>query len=243
LDDFVMHVTKKTLLYSGKAKTLYATDHDEYLIADFRDDTTAFDGIKKEAIQNKGKTNCAISNKIMHFLSANGIKTHFVAQLSDHEIIVRKLTMLPLESVVRNMAAGSLCRRLGIAPKTKFTPPLFEFFYKNDALHDPLVTREHALAFGWASAEQLQGMHDLSLRIHALLTKFFADHGMLLVDAKYEFGIDASGEIMLADEVSPDSCRIWDAETMESLDKDRFRQDMGRVIESYMEIAQRIGCR
>lgn len=238
-----MDVKKQQLIYSGKAKSLYATDKNEYLIADFRDDTTAFDGAKKEALDNKGNINCAISMNIMQHLQDNGIATHQVEQLSDHEVLVHKLTMLPLECVVRNVAAGSLCRRLGIELKTKLSPPLFEFFYKNDELHDPIVTREHALAFGWATNDQMNEMTQLSLRIHALLTDYFAKNDMILVDAKYEFGIDSQGRVVLGDEISPDSCRIWDAASEESMDKDRFRKDMGGVMDAYAEIARRIGCK
>lgn len=237
-----MNINKKELLYSGKAKSLYKTDQGGLLISEFRDDTTAFDGVKKEALPAKGKTNCAISTKIMQFLADNGIKTHYVDSISDHEMVIKSLTMLPLECVVRNMAAGSLCRRLGIEERTKFSPALFEFFYKNDELHDPLVTREHALAFAWATERQLDELQEISIKMHALLTKYFADHGMLLVDAKYEFGVDSDGNIVLADEISPDSCRIWDSETMEPLDKDRFRHDMGGVMEAYTEIAKRLNC-
>ena len=237
-----MNLSKQKLLYSGKAKSLYTTEDASYLIADFRDDTTAFDGAKKEALENKGKINCAISGVLLRYLHENGIPTHQVKQISEHEVLVHKLQMLPLECVVRNVAAGSICRRLGIAEKKPLSPPLFEFFYKNDELHDPLVTREHALAFAWATTEEMDAMQKLSLRIHSLLTEFFAARGMLLVDAKYEFGINDAGQIVLADEVSPDSCRIWDAETGNPMDKDRFRHDMGGVMDAYAEIARRLGC-
>ena len=236
-----MNLVKKDALYQGKAKTLYATDQDEYLIADFRDDTTAFDGEKKEALENKGRVNCAISLFLMEYLQQQGIKTHFVSVLSENEVVVKRLRMVPLESVVRNIAAGSLCRRLGVESKMKLDPPLFEFFYKNDELHDPLVAREHALAFGWASSAEMDQMQQLSLRVHSLLTDLFKEKNMILVDAKYEFGVDSTGAVVLGDEISPDSCRIWDEDTLESLDKDRFRKGLGGVVDAYMEIARRLG--
>ncbi len=232
---------KRDKLYQGKAKTLYQTDDPDLLIADFRDDTTAFDGEKKATLQDKGSVNNQISAFIMQYLERHGVATHFVAKLSTHETLVKKLKMIPLECVVRNVAAGSLCRRLGIQEKMELKPPLFEFFLKNDALHDPLVTEDHALAFAWATQNQMDSMRSYTLRINALLQTLFSEAGMILVDSKYEFGVGSDGEIYLGDEISPDSCRIWDAHTHEVLDKDRFRKDMGRVIESYKEIAHKLG--
>lgn len=231
---------KGELLYKGKAKSLYLTNDPELLIADFRDDTTAFDGGKCEQLSQKGQTNNLISEYIMAQLEAAGIKTHFVKRLSDHESLVKRLTMLPIECVVRNIAAGSLCRRLGIPSGLKLSSPLFEFFLKNDELHDPMICREHALAFSWATAEQLDGMQQASLAINAVLRQLFSDAGLILVDAKFEFGM-AEGQLYLGDEISPDSCRVWDALTNESLDKDRFRKDLGGVVESYQQIAERLG--
>ncbi len=236
-----MDISKVDLLYSGKAKSLFSTNDPDLLIAEFRDDTTAFDGAKHEQLTDKGAVNNLINARIMEVLAAAGIPTHFQCLLSNTEAVVRRLTMIPLENVVRNIAAGSLCRRLGIEPKQPLNPPLYELFLKNDELHDPIVNQHHALSFGWATNEQLQQMRSLSLKINEVLTAFLADASLVLVDAKFEFGVGQDNRIYLGDEVSPDSCRIWDAATHKPLDKDRFRQDMGDVIASYKEIARRIG--
>jgi len=236
-----MDINKTDLLYSGKAKSLFNTNEQDLLISEFRDDTTAFDGAKKAALTDKGQVNNKISAHIMEYLAEAGVLTHFECLLSDTESVVRRLKMIPLENVVRNIAAGSLCRRLGIEPNTELHPPLHELFLKNDELHDPMVTEAHALSFGWATQEQLHTMRKMSLRINELLVKLFKDAGLILVDAKYEFGVGSDGGIYLGDEISPDSCRIWDGVTRESLDKDRFRKDMGDVISSYRKIAERLG--
>jgi len=236
-----MNIVKGAELYRGKAKTMYETNQPEVLIAEFRDDTSAFDGVKKEALKDKGMVNNAISTFIMQYLSDNGVRTHFIEKLSDTETAVRRLKMIPLESVVRNRAAGSLCRRLGIEEGRVLDEPLYETFLKNDELHDPIVNSEHAILFGWANEQQLQEMRVISLTINNLLQALFAKAGLILVDAKYEFGVDEKGQVYLADEISPDSCRIWDESSKEKLDKDRFRQDLGKVIESYQQIASRIG--
>lgn len=236
-----MPVTLKEQIYVGKAKTMYSTDDPELLIADFRNDTTAFDGVKKAKLDDKGYVNNMISAHIMIHLAQHGIPTHFVEKLSDQQSLVRRLTMVPVECVVRNVAAGSLCRRLGIQAGRELDPPLFELFLKDDGLHDPMINREHAINFGWATVEQLDAMRELSLKINQLLQELFRNAGLILVDSKYEFGVAADGQICLGDEISPDSCRIWDQQTHEVLDKDRFRQDMGNVIESYKEIAERLG--
>lgn len=236
-----MKVKKEDLLYSGKAKSLFFTDQNDLLIAEFRDDTTAFDGAKHEKLADKGVVNNQISAFLMERLEEAGIPTHFECLLNDSESIVKKLKMIPLENVVRNIAAGSLCRRLGIESGLQLDPPLHELFLKNDELHDPMVTEQHAIVFGWATDNQLQKMKSLSYKINDVLKKIFREAGLLLVDAKYEFGIDKNGEICVGDEISPDSCRIWDAETKESLDKDRFRKDLGDVIPSYQKIAERLG--
>lgn len=229
------------MLYSGKAKSLYTTNNSDLLIAEFRDDTTAFDGEKHEQLKNKGRVNSAISTFIMKVLSDAGVPTHFEDVLSDTEIVVKRLNMIPLESVVRNIAAGSLCRRLGVQEKMKLEPPMYEIFLKNDELHDPLVNDNHALLFGWATREQLDTMQAITLKINSVLSDLFSKAGMIMVDAKFEFGLDVSGQIVLGDEISPDSCRIWDADTLEPLDKDRFRKDMGDVVGKYQEIADRLG--
>lgn len=231
---------KGELLYSGKAKSLFKTDDEDLLICEFRDDTTAFDGVKHEKLANKGKINNAISSHIMKHLADNGVQTHIHSFLSENEIVVKRLTMLPIESVIRNVAAGSLTRRLGIAEGLILEEPLFELFLKNDELHDPMINNEHVIMFGWATQEQIDQVRTISIKINALLVDLFKQAGLTLVDAKYEFGL-FDGEVILADEISPDSCRIWDVETHEKLDKDRFRHDMGNVMESYQLIAERLG--
>ncbi|HLD16540.1 MAG TPA: phosphoribosylaminoimidazolesuccinocarboxamide synthase [Coxiellaceae bacterium] len=231
---------KGKLLYTGKAKSLYETQDPHFLIAEFRDDTTAFDGVKHEQLLHKGAVNCRINACLMSLLNQNEIPTHFESLLSSTEAIVKRLTMVPVECVIRNIAAGSLCRRLGIPAKQVLNPPLFELFLKNDALHDPLINAQHAIQFGWATEDQLKTMQTLTYKINALLIPLFEKGGMTLVDAKYEFGVGREGRIYLGDEISPDSFRAWDKASGESLDKDRFRQDLGRVIESYEIIAERI---
>lgn len=235
-----MSVQKRSLLYAGKAKSLFETDDADLLIAEFRDDTSAFDGVKTESLADKGATNNTISTHIMRVLAEAGVPTHFVETLTKTEVVVKRLTMVPVECVVRNIAAGSLCRRLGVEPRLPLTPPMYELFLKNDDLHDPLINDNHAIAFGWATADQLSEMKRLTLLINDVLQTMFADVGLTLVDAKFEFGIDAQGKVVLGDEISPDSCRIWEADTLEPLDKDRFRQDMGGVIESYKKIVERL---
>ncbi len=236
-----MNLEKKQKRYSGKAKDLYETNDPELLIADFRDDTSAFDGEKLAKLADKGNVNNRISSFIMQHLAAEGVPTHFVSLLSSHEVVVKRLKMIPLECVIRNIAAGSLCRRLGIEAGKELDPPLFEFFLKNDALHDPLVTENHALSFGWATQVQMDQMKTYTLKINQVLQALFAQAGMILVDSKYEFGVGSDGQVYLGDEISPDSCRIWDAKTKIVLDKDRFRKDMGNVIESYKEVAAKLG--
>lgn len=236
-----MTIEKKELLYSGKAKSLYSTNDDDLLIADFRDDTTAFDGVKREKLANKGSVNNHISAYIMKALEDAGVRTHFKEMISPTETLVRRLKMIPLESVIRNIAAGSLCRRLGITSGMELNPPLYELFFKNDELHDPLVNEGHAISFGWAVSEQLHEMRAITFKVNDVLKNLFSQAGLVLVDAKYEFGIGSDGKMYLGDEVSPDSCRIWDKVTHEPLDKDRFRQDLGNVVGSYQHIAELLG--
>lgn len=231
---------KKELLYSGKAKSLYTTSDPDVLLADFRDDTTAFDGAKHAQLTDKGEVNQAISAFIMQHLQDNGVETHFIETVSSTQCLVKKLKMLPIECVIRNIAAGSLCRRLGVEQALQLETPLFEFFLKNDELHDPLITADHALSFGWATQTQLDDMRKKTYLINEILSKLFLDAGMILVDAKYEFGL-LGDQIVLGDEISPDSCRIWDSETREPLDKDRFRQEKGGVVEAYKIVMQRLG--
>jgi len=232
---------KRTELYRGKAKTVYTTDDPDKLILHFRNDTSAFDGEKVEQLERKGMVNNKFNNFIMGKLEAAGIATQIVDVVSDTETVVKKLHMIPVECVVRNYAAGSLVRRLGVEEGQALTPATFELFLKNDALHDPMINESHAITFGWATAEQLATMKALTFQINDVLKQLFEDAGMLLVDFKLEFGLDSAGNIVLGDEFSPDGCRLWDKETRKKLDKDRFRQGLGGVVEAYEEVAQRLG--
>ena len=209
-------------------------------MVEFRDDTSAFDGEKMAQLQAKGRINHAISNHLMRVLAEEGIPTHWLQAVSPTRSLVKALSMMPVECVVRNVAMGSLCRRLGVQSGLSLSPPLYELFLKNDELHDPMINEDHAISFGWAKAEHLSVMRDYSLQINTILRRVFSDAGLLLIDAKYEFGLFGD-DVVLGDEISPDSCRIWDALTHEPLDKDRFRQDMGGVVDSYAEIASRLG--
>ncbi|RUO55487.1 phosphoribosylaminoimidazolesuccinocarboxamide synthase [Pseudidiomarina homiensis] len=232
---------KRTELYRGKAKTVFTTDDPERLVLHFRNDTSAFDGEKVEQLERKGMINNKFNNFIMAKLEAAGIPTQIDKVLSDTDTLVKRLDMIPVECVVRNYAAGSLVRRLGVEEGQALSPATFELFLKNDALHDPMINESHVVAFGWATAEQLAKMKELTFQVNDVLLKLFADAGMLLVDFKLEFGVDAHGTIVLGDEFSPDGCRLWDAATRKKLDKDRFRQGLGGVVEAYEEVAQRLG--
>jgi len=227
-------------LYTGKAKSMYATDDADVLVMRFRDDTSAFDGEKKAQLARKGAVNNKFNAFIMGKLREAGVPIHFERLLSDNDSLVKRLDMIPVECVVRNLAAGSLCRRLGVKEGTELNPPTFEFFLKNDALHDPMINDSHIRAFGWASEDEIARMKALTFRVNEVLKKLFLDAGILLVDYKLEFG-RFHGEVVLGDEFSPDGCRLWDATTREKLDKDRFRQDLGNVIEAYEEVARRLG--
>jgi len=231
---------KKQELYSGKAKSVFATDDKDYVVLSFRDDTSAFDGEKVEQLSRKGEVNNKFNAFIMQYLSDNGIPTHFETLLNDTESLVKNMQMMPVECVVRNVASGSLVRRLGVEDGMELNPPVFEFFLKNDALHDPMINEFHIETFGWAKSEDIIKMKELTFKVNEILKKIFADAGMVLVDYKLEFGL-FNGEVYLGDEFSPDGCRLWDAETRKKLDKDRFRQGLGGVIEAYIEVAQRIG--
>ena len=227
-------------LYRGKAKTVYSTDDSDKLILYFRNDTSAFDGEKVEQLERKGMVNNYFNAFIMEKLEAAGIPTQFDRVLSDQETLVKRLDMVPIECVVRNIATGSLVRRLGVEDGLELNPPTFEFFLKNDALHDPMVNDYHILSFGWGTQEEIDKMKELTFKVNEVLKKLFLDAGMLLVDYKLEFG-RFKGELVLGDEFSPDGCRIWDADTRKKLDKDRFRQGLGGVIEAYEEVARRLG--
>lgn len=235
-----LNVEKQQELYKGKAKTVYATNDADRLILFFRNDTSAFDGKKLAQLDRKGMVNNKFNAFIMQKLQAAGIPTHFEGLLNDQECVVKKLQMLPVECVVRNRAAGSMCRRLGIAEGTELNPPTFEFFLKSDALGDPMINESHIETFGWATREQVDAMKAMSFRVNQILQEIFLAGDMLLVDSKLEFGL-FRGELTLGDEFSPDGCRLWDKNTREKLDKDRFRQDLGDVVEAYEQVARRIG--
>lgn len=231
---------KKEAIYSGKAKTVYKTEDPERFVLHFRDDATAFNGVKHATFANKGAINNQFNAFIMQKLQAEGIKTHFEKLISPVESIVKKLEMIPVECVIRNITAGNLCKRLGVPEGQELNPPIFELYLKSDSLNDPMITPEHVRAFHWASDEDLKVMRNLTFKVNDILKPLFANAGMLLVDFKLEFG-KFHGEIYLGDEFSPDGCRLWDAKTREILDKDRFRKDLGNLIESYEEVAKRLG--
>ena len=231
---------KGALLYSGKAKSVYTTADPGRLVLEFRDDTSAFDGEKTARLARKGEVNNRFNAFVMERLEAAGIPTHHAGLLSATESLVKRLEMLPVECVVRNIAAGSLCRRLGVAEGRDLEPPVFEFFLKDDALHDPMINDAHIRTFGWATGEEVARMQALSLAVNDVLKALFADAGLLLVDYKLEFG-RWQGQLCLGDEMTPDGCRLWDAETRDKLDKDRFRQGLGGVVEAYEEVARRLG--
>ena len=231
---------KREQLYARKAKSIYKTDDPDHVIMLFRNDTSAFDGKRIEQLDRKGMVNNKFNAFIMGKLQAAGVPTHFVKLLSDTEVLVKTMQMIPVECVVRNLAAGSLVRRLGVQEGIELSPPTFELFLKNDALGDPMVNESHVQSFGWATPEQLARMKELTFRINTVLKDLFATGNMLLVDFKVEFGL-YKGEVILGDEFSPDGCRLWDKDTREKLDKDRFRQNLGNVVESYELVGQRLG--
>ena len=225
---------------TGKAKSLYTTNDEQYLVMEFRDDTSAFDGKKTAALENKGKVNNQFNAFIMEFLSTKEINTHFIKLLSNNESLVRNLDMFPIECVVRNRATGSLCKRLGIEDGYILETPLFEFFLKDDDLGDPLINDNHIISFGWATKEELGVMQSITLKVNEILVDFFSEANLLLIDFKLEFG-KFKDQIMLGDEFTPDGCRLWGKDTLNKMDKDRFRQDLGNVIETYGEVADRLG--
>lgn len=231
---------KREQLYAGKAKSIYKTDDPDHVIMLFRNDTSAFDGKRIEQLDRKGMVNNKFNAFIMTKLQEAGIPTHFVKLLSDTESLVKTMEMIPVECVVRNLTAGSLVRRLGVQEGMDLNPPTFELFLKNDALGDPMVNESHVQSFGWATPEQMARMKELTFKINAVLKDLFASGNMLLVDFKVEFGLH-KGEVILGDEFSPDGCRLWDKDTREKLDKDRFRQNLGNVVESYEMVGQRLG--
>lgn len=233
---------KRELLYTGKAKSVYTTDDPDLLVILYRNDTSAFDGKKVEQLDRKGMVNNKFNAFVMGKLAAAGIPVHQVKLLSDTESLVKRLDMIPVECVVRNFAAGSLVKRLGVEEGKELNPPTFELFLKNDALGDPMVNEYHVRSFGWATEAQLARMKELSFQVNEVLKGLFLAGNMLLVDFKLEFGVH-KGEIILGDEFSPDGCRLWDKDTRKKLDKDRFRQGLGGVVEAYEEVGQRLGIR
>ena len=235
---------KRQELYRGKAKTVYATDDPNLLVMHYRDDVSAFDGAKLDQLERKGETNNKINAYIMGKLAAAGVPTHFVRMLNERESLVRALKMIPVECVVRNICAGSMAKRYGIEEGTRLPEPIFEFFLKSDALHDPLVNDDHIRVLGWATTAEIAQMRALTHQVNGVLRPLFAAGGMDLVDYKLEFGHplnDPQGPLWLGDEFTPDGCRLWDNATHEKMDKDRFRRDLGGVIEKYREVAKRIG--
>lgn len=231
---------KRNEIYKGKAKSVFTTDDPDRFVMVFRNDTSAFDGKKVAQLDRKGMVNNKFNAFIMEKLAAAGIATHFERVLSDNEALVKKLDMLPLECVVRNFAAGSICRRYGVQEGLELNPPTFEFFLKSDALGDPICNESHIISFNWATQAQIDRMKELTLKINDVLKPLFLAGNMLLVDYKLEFGL-YKGEVVLGDEFSPDGCRLWDKDTREKLDKDRFRQDLGNVVESYELVGKRLG--
>ncbi|MCA1950283.1 phosphoribosylaminoimidazolesuccinocarboxamide synthase [Gracilinema caldarium] len=232
--------TKAQQLYEGKAKKVFATTDPDLVIIHYKDDATAFNGEKKGQIEDKGVMNNKITSILFSLLAKAGIPTHFVEQLNDRDVLCKKVTIIPLEVIVRNVAAGSMSKRLGVPEGTELKTTVFEISYKNDALGDPLINDYHAVAIGLATFAELEEIYRLAGRINETLKAFFLERGIRLIDFKLEFGKTSQGELVLADEISPDTCRFWDAKTNEKLDKDRFRRDLGNVKEAYVEILSRI---
>ena len=231
---------KKEQLYEGKAKKVFATEDPQLLIVQYKDDATAFNGLKKGTIVGKGIINNQMSNRLMAMLESEGAPTHFVQELSQRETLVKKVSIVPLEVIVRNIAAGSFSKRYGVDEGVVFDQPTIEFSYKNDELGDPLLNTKHALALKVATPEEIETIERYSLKINEVLKACWLSCGVILVDFKLEFGRLADGTIVLADEISPDTCRLWDSKTHEKLDKDRFRRDLGGVEEAYAEIKKRL---
>ena len=233
-------MNKTEQLYEGKAKKVFATEDPNYVIVSYKDDATAFDGTKKGTILGKGAINNRMSNYLMRLLEKNGVATHFVEELNDRETVVKKVTIVPLEVIIRNISAGSFAKRYGVEEGIVFSAPTIEFSYKNDDLHDPLINSYHALALGLATAEEIEQIKEMAFTVNRVLKEYFLTLGVKLVDFKLEFGRLSDGTIVLADEISPDTCRFWDAETNEKLDKDRFRRDLGGVEDAYNEMMRRV---
>ena len=230
---------KRELIYEGKAKKLYTTDDPDLLIQYFKDDATAFNAKKRGPIEEKGIINNRMSEIFFTLLEKDGVKTHFVERLSDREMLVKRLEIIPVETVVRNIVAGSLAKRLGLEEGRDLPRPLVEYYYKSDPLDDPLIIDDHILIFGWATEAELKTIRSMALKVNDVVGRFLDERGILLVDAKFEFGRH-KGEVLLGDEICPDTCRYWDKVTREKLDKDRFRRDLGNVEGAYREMMSRV---
>lgn len=235
------NIEKKEQLYEGKAKKVYATNDPDLVIVDYKDDATAFNGEKKGTISGKGVINNRMTNFMFKLLEKEGVPTHLVEEISDRETIVKKVEIVPLEVIVRNVAAGSFSKKLGIAEGTKLKQPTLEFSYKNDDLGDPFINDYYALGLGLATQEEIDAISKYAFMVNDFMVKFFKEKNVDLIDFKIEFGRTSDGTIILADEISPDTCRFWDSTTHEKLDKDRFRRDMGGVEEAYQEMMKRLG--
>ncbi len=231
---------KKEQLYEGKAKKVFATDDPNLCIVDYKDDATAFNGEKKGTIAGKGVINNVMSNHMFQLLEKQGVPTHFVEQLSERETVVKKVAIVPLEVIIRNISAGSFAKRYGVEEGIVFDQPTIEFSYKNDDLGDPLINDYHALALKLATREEIENIQAMAFKVNEVMKAYFDKLNVILVDFKLEFGKTPDGKIILADEISPDTCRLWDKDTKEKLDKDRFRRDMGGVEEAYQEIMRRL---
>lgn len=231
---------KTVQLYEGKAKKVFATEDKNLVIVSYKDDATALDGLKKGTIVGKGAVNNRMSNFLMQLLEKNGVKTHFVKELSDRDTLVKKVSIVPLEVIIRNISAGHFASRYGVEEGIVFDEPTIEFSYKNDDLHDPLLNSYHAVALKLATWDEIDLIKSMAFKVNSVLKEYFLTLGVKLVDFKLEFGKTADGEIVLADEISPDTCRFWDAKTNEKLDKDRFRRDMGGVEDAYKEMMRRV---
>ena len=231
---------KKEQLYEGKAKKVFATDDPNLVIVDYKDDATAFNGLKKGSIAGKGVINNVMSNHMFQLLEKQGVPTHFVEQLSERETLVKKVSIVPLEVIIRNISAGSFAKRFGVEEGIVFDEPTIEFSYKNDDLGDPLMIAYHAVALKAATREEIETIKSMAFKVNEVMKQYFDSLNVILVDFKLEFGKTADGKIVLADEISPDTCRLWDKTTKEKLDKDRFRRDLGGVEEAYQEIMKRV---
>lgn len=231
---------KVKLIYEGKAKRVYTTTEEDKFIIEFKDTATAFDGLKKAEISGKGEANCLISSKIFELLTIKGVKNHYIKRLNERDMLVRSVKIFPIEVIIRNRVAGSMAKRLGLEEGKVLEKPVLEFCYKSDELHDPMINEDHILALGLAKEEELSTIKEMSLKTNKILIEFFKKCNLDLIDMKFEFGKDSKGDIYLADEISPDTCRLWELGTTMSWDKDRFRKDLGEVEEAYREVKERV---